>query len=165
VSGVSGGATKDYVRYTARAVPSERRGEAVAEVDSRARDDPAILGETVGMLKHCHGGFHKRVPLLLHLSELVVCVSGLKLSGVAQSRYYCAASNIKVVRITITFEGGPEGSTRVHAGVQVHDVGENITKSGNKCFLGWECKERNVIRKAINYTKHIFGFPRPGLLE
>jgi hypothetical protein len=90
---------------------------------------------------------------------------GRKLSDVAQRRDHGAASNIKVERITIELDSGPEGTIRVHARVQVHDVGEIRRKSGKKCFLGWECNEPNVIRKRINYTKKVLGSPRPGLFE
>jgi hypothetical protein len=53
----------------------------------------------------------------------------------------------------------------VKLSVQVPDVGENRRKNRNKCFLGWECKVPNVIRKVMNYTKYVFGSPPPCLLE
>jgi hypothetical protein len=87
------------------------------------------------------------------------------LSSVAQRRYHCPASHIEIVRITIELEGGSEDTTKVHARVPVPDVGKNRRKSGNNCFLGNKCKDPNVIRKLINYTKQIFGSPRPGLFE
>jgi hypothetical protein len=71
------------------------------------------------MLKHCRGGVREDGLLSLHLGELVVCVRGRKLSGVAQGRDHCAASNIKVVWMTIELDGGHEGTIIVQAGVQV----------------------------------------------
>jgi hypothetical protein len=70
-----------------------------------------------------------------------------------------------VVRITFELEGGPKGTIKVHAKAQVRDVGEKRRKSGNNCFIGWERKKLNVIRKVINYTNKQFGSPLFGLLE
>jgi hypothetical protein len=46
-----------------------------------------------------------------------MCVRGREVIGVAQGRDGVAASNIKVVRITIDLHGGPEGTIRVHVSV------------------------------------------------
>jgi hypothetical protein len=87
------------------------------------------------------------------------------LGGVARRRDHGTTRNIEVAWITIEPDGGPEGTIMVKLSVQVPDVGENKRKGGNNYFPGWECKEPNVIRKVINYTKHVLGYPRPGLLE
>jgi hypothetical protein len=60
---------------------------------------------------------------------------------------------------------GPESTSREQARVQVLDVCEDGGHNGNKCFLRWECKEPNIVGKVINYTKQVFGFPRPNFLE
>jgi hypothetical protein len=115
------------------------------------------------MLKHGSGGVCKGSPLSLHVGELAVYVRGRKVGGVAQGRDHGTARNIKVVWIAIELDGGSEGTIRVKVSVQVPDVGGNKIKSGNNCFLGWECKGPNVVRKVINYTKQVFGSPGPGL--
>jgi hypothetical protein len=117
------------------------------------------------MLDHGGGRVGEGIPLSLHLSELVMGARGRKLGGVSQRRDHGAASNIKVVRITVELDGGHKSTSTVHARVQAFDVGENRRKSGNNCFLGWKCKEPNVIGKIIDYTKHVFGSPRSGLFE
>jgi hypothetical protein len=156
---------EDGVRDTTRTTGGGLCGEAVASVDSRAHSEAPILGGAIGMLKHVSGGVCEGNPLSLHLCKLIVCVQGRKSSGVAQRRYHGAASNIKVLRITIELDGGLEGAMRVQVSVQVHDVGEYKRKSGNNCFPGWECKEPNVFSKVSNYTMQVLGSPRPGLLE
>jgi hypothetical protein len=84
---------------------------------------------------------------------------------VSQGRDHGAASKIKVVRITIQLDGGLECTSKVQAIVQVTYVRENGRKAGNNGFLGGECKEPNVVGKVINYTEHVLGFPRTGLLD
>jgi hypothetical protein len=117
------------------------------------------------MLEHGGGGVREGGPLAFHLGGLVVSVRGRKLGSVSQRRYHGAASNIKVVRITIELDGGPESTSMVHARVQVPYVYEDGRNSGDTCFLGWEFKDPNVVGRVINYTKNVFGSPRPGLLE
>jgi hypothetical protein len=73
--------------------------------------------------------------------------------GLCIPRDHGAAGKIKVVRITIELNGRLESTRRVHPGVQVHDVRENGRKGGNNSFLGWECKEPNVVGKVINCTE------------
>jgi hypothetical protein len=70
VSEVSGDAMEDGLKDTARTAGYGGRGEAVAEVDSRAHTEAHVLG----MPKHCGGGIREGSPLSLHLSELVACV-------------------------------------------------------------------------------------------
>jgi hypothetical protein len=57
------------------------------------------------------------------------------LDSVSQRRDHGAASNIKVVRITIKLNGGHESTSREYARVQVPYVYEDRRKSGDNCFL------------------------------
>jgi hypothetical protein len=150
---------------TARTGGCNGRGEAVAEVDSRAHGEPQVLGGAVGMLKHGGGGVREDRPLSFHLGELVMIVRGRKVGCVSQGRDHGAERNIKVVRIPIELDGGPKRTaSRMHARVKFHYVRENGRKGGNNCFRGWECKEPNVVGKVIIYTEYVFGSPRPCLL-
>jgi hypothetical protein len=80
-------------------------------------------------------------------------VRGRKLGCVSQGRDHGAASNIKVVWITIELDGGPESTSMVQARVQVPDVRENGRNVRSNNYRGWECKEPNVDGKVINYTE------------
>jgi hypothetical protein len=82
-------------------------------------------------VKHGSGRVCEGGPLSLHLTELVVCVWGRKLSGIAQRGDHGRACNIEEAQITIELESGSEGTIRLQARVQVHDVGENRKQSGN----------------------------------
>jgi hypothetical protein len=117
------------------------------------------------MLKHGGGGVREGSPLASHFGKLVVGVLGRKLGSVTQRRDHGAARNIKVVRVTVELDGGPESKSKEQARVQVPDVCEDGGHSGNNSFLCWECKEPNIVGKVINYTKQVFGSPRPSLLE
>jgi hypothetical protein len=145
---------KHGVGNTAITPGGSARGGAVAEVSSRANGESPIFGGAVGMLKHGSGGVREGSPLSFRFGELVVGVRGRELGSVARRGDHGAASNnIKVVRITVELDGGPESSTsREQARVQVPDFCENEGHSGTNCFLGSKCKE-------------VFGSPRPSLLE
>jgi hypothetical protein len=113
------------------------------------------------MLNHGGGGVREGSPRAFCVGELVVSVHGHKLDSVYQRRDNGAASNIKVVRITIELDDGPESTSKEQARVQNPYVREDRRKSGGNCFLGWKCKEPNIVENVINYTKHVFGSPGP----
>jgi hypothetical protein len=135
MSEVGGDTMKHGVGNTARTPGGSGRGEAVAEVSNRAHGESPIFGGAVGMLKHDGGGVREGSPLSLHFGELVVGGRGRELGSVAQRGDHGAASNIKVVRITVEIDGGPESTSREQARVQVRDFCENGRHSGNNCFL------------------------------
>jgi hypothetical protein len=88
------------------------------------------------VLEHGGCGVRKGGPLAFHLGELVMSVRCCKLGCVSQGGNHGAASNIKVVRITIELDCGSKGTNMVHAGVLVPDVCEHGRKCGDNNFLG-----------------------------
>jgi hypothetical protein len=87
------------------------------------------------MLKHGGGRVREGNPLAFHFCELIVGVRGRKLGSVTQRRDHCAASNIKVVRITVEFDGGSESTSKEPGRVQVPGLYEDGGQSGNNFFF------------------------------
>jgi hypothetical protein len=95
------------------------------EIDTRTHGKDPVLCRAVGMMEHGGGGVREGGPLVFHLGELLMSVRGCEVGCVSQGRYHGAAGNIKVVLIIVDLDGRHEGTSMVHARVQVPNIREN----------------------------------------
>jgi hypothetical protein len=95
------------------------------EIDNRTHVKDPELGRAIGMMEHGGGGVREGGPLAFHFGELIMSARAYEVGCVSQGRDHGAEGNIKVVVIIVELDGRPEGTSLVHASVQIPNHLEN----------------------------------------